>query len=305
MKKGWTIALALLLLGGIGAFIWYNNLKTNAQAEGGAYDGTLKPRLEMSRIDLSDVSDEAIKMNIHLLIDNPLPVSFTAKKVDYTIYIDNEEVMRSAYEKTIDVKSQDSTAISLPARVEVKKLTALLKRLEAKHIDSADYRVVSIFALDVPLAGERTFTNTQTKRMPTFHIPEFKVVDIDLGKLGLKTADVAAKISCVNKNKFSFDIHDTHYSVTIDGKQIAEGDQPQPIRIKAQATTPFVLPTTVKPGQSLGLLPKMLFDKKDTKVEVAFRCKLIDKSNNPMFQNSKFASTIRGTLADFVKAGKK
>lgn len=305
MKKGWIIAFILLLLGSVGTLIWYNNLKHKAKSEGGAYDGTLKPRLEMSRIDLSDVSDEAIKMNMHLLIDNPLPVSFTAKKVDYTIYIDNEEVMRSAYDKTIEVKSQDSTEISLPARLEVKKLTSLLKRLEAKHIDSADYRVISIFALDVPIAGERTFTNTQSKRMPTFHIPEFKVIDIDLGKLGLKTADVAAKISCVNKNKFPFDIRDTHYSVTIDGKQIAEGDQPQPILIKAQSTTPFVLPTTVKPGQSLGLLPKMLFDKKNTKVAVAFRCKVIDKSNNPMFQNSKFASTIRGTLADFVNAAKK
>ncbi|MBO0933330.1 NDR1/HIN1-like protein [Fibrella aquatilis] len=301
MKRGWIIALTLLLVGCLGALIWYNQLKNKAQAEGGAYDGTLKPRLELSRFDISDVSDEAIKLNMHLLIDNPLPVSFTAKKVDYIIFIDNEEVMRSAYEKTISVKSQDSTLVSLPARLEVKKLTALLKRLEAKHIDSADYRVVSVFALDVPLAGERTFTNTQTKRMPTFHIPEIKITDIDFGKLGLKTTDVTAKISCLNKNKFPFEIRDTHYTVTIDDKEIAEGDQPQPIRIRAQATTPFVMPTTVKPGQSLGLLPKMMFDQKNTKVAIAFRCKLIDPNKNPMFNDSKFASTIRGTLADFVK----
>ncbi|MBO0935219.1 LEA type 2 family protein [Fibrella sp. HMF5335] len=301
MKRGWIIALALLLLGGLGAFIWYNQLKNKALSEGGAYDGTLKPRLELSRFDLSDVSDEAVKLNMYLLIDNPLPVSFTAKKVDYTIFINNEEVMKSAYEKTISVKSQDSTLVTLPARLEVKKLTSLLKRLEAKGIDSADYRVVSIFALDVPIAGERTFTNTLSKRMPAYHIPEFKIIDIDLGKLGLKTTDVAAKIECRNKNKFPFEIRDTHYSVTIDGKPIAEGDQPQPIRIRAQANTPFVLPTTVKPGQSLGLLPKMLFNKKDTKVEVAFRCKMIDRSKNPMFDGSKFVSTIRGTLADFVK----
>ena len=305
MKRGWIIALSLLLLGGLGAFIWYNQLKNKALSEHGSYDGTLKPRLELSRFDLTDVSDEAIKMNMYLLIDNPLPVGFSAKKVDYTVFIDNEEVMHDAYDKTITVKSQDSTVVALPARLEVKKLTSLLKRLEAKHIDSTDYRIMTIFALDVPIAGERTFTVTESKRLPTFHIPEFKVVDIDLGKLGLKTADVAAKISCLNKNKFPFNIRDTHYTVTIDGKQIAEGDQPQPILIKAQATTPFVLPTTVKPGQSLGLLPKMLFDKKNTNVEVAFRCKIIDKGNNPMFQHSKFASTIRGTLADFVKAAKK
>ena len=304
MRRGWIIALALLMIGVIGAFVWYNRLKSKAQAEGRAYDGTLKPRLEMSRFEISDVSDEAIRINMHLLIDNPLPVGFTAKKVDYTIFIDNEEVIESAYEKTITVKSQDNTLLTLPARIAVKKLTKLLKRLEAKHIDSADYRIRTKFDLDVPIAGERTFTVTQSKRLPAFYIPEIKVLDIDLGKFGLKNTDVAAKVACHNKNKFPFEIHDTHYSVTIDGKPIAEGDQPRPIRIRAQATTPFVLPTTVKPGQSLGLLPKMLFDKKDTKVVVAFRCKIIDKGKNPMFNNSKFSSTIRGTLAELTKLDK-
>ncbi|RYF78801.1 MAG: permease [Cytophagaceae bacterium] len=301
MKKGWLIAIVIVLVLGIGGYIYYNSLKTKALSEGGSYDGTLKPRLELSRFDLTDVTDESILMNMYLLIDNPLPIGFKARKVDYTLYIDNEEVAKDAYDKTIEVKSQDSTVIALPAKVFTKKLLNVLKRLEAAGTDSTDYRVRTTFDLDVPIAGERTFTVTQSMRAPIYYIPEFKVADIDLGKFGLNKTDVAATIVCTNKNKLPFNITDTHYSVTIDGKMIAEGDQPQPILIKAQGSTPFVVPMTVKPGQSLGLLPKMLFDKKDTPVEVAFRCKILDKSDNPMFKESKIVTTIRGSLADFAK----
>ena len=301
MRKGWLIALGILLLLGIGGYIYYNSLKSKARSEGGAYDGTLKPRLELSRFDLTDISDESVLMNMHLLIDNPLPIGFKARKVDYTLYIDNEEVAKDAYDKVIAVKSQDSTLLSLPVRLYLKKMAGVLKRLENAGKDSTDYRILTTFDMDVPLAGERTFTVSQSMRAPVYHIPQFKVADIDLGKFGLNRTDVAATIVCTNKNNFPFSITDTQYSVSIDGKQIAEGAQPQAIIIKKQGSTPFVVPMTVKPGQSLGLLPKMLFNKKNTPVEVSFRCKILDKSANPMFNESKVITTIKGTLAELMQ----
>ena len=73
MKKGWIIVLVLLLLGGIGAYVWYRRLKNNAEAEGGAYDGTLKPRVELSRFDFRNITDDEITLNMYILLDNPLP----------------------------------------------------------------------------------------------------------------------------------------------------------------------------------------------------------------------------------------
>lgn len=301
MKKGWTIALLLLLVGCIGAYVWYSRLRNEANAEGGAYDGTLKPRVELSRFDFTDISDDNISMNMYLLIDNPLPIEFKARKVNYSFYINGQELVNDSYEKVVSLQSKDSTTIALPAKLKAKKMTQVLKDLEQRGVDSTNYRLRTTFDLDVPILGERTFTIDETRRLPTYYIPQVKVDDIDLGKLSLKSMDVAAKVNIINKNKFPYNITDTHYTITINGKQIAEGDQPEPILIKEQSTTPVVFPVTVKPGQALGLLPKALFDKKDTPYEVVFRCKILDKNNNPMFQESKYMSTVRGTLADFKK----
>lgn len=301
MKKGWIIALGILLLGCLGAYVWYSRLKTTAEAEDGAYDGTLKPRVELSRFDFANITDDEITMNMYLLIDNPLPIAFKARKVSYSFYIAGEELVSESYEKVVELESKDSTTIALPAKLQAKKMTRVLEDLESRGVDSTDYRLRTTFDLDIPILGERTFTVDKTLRMPTYHIPQFKVEDIDYGKLSLKEMDVAAKVNIINKNKFPYNITDTHYTITIDGKEIAEGDQEEPILVKKEGTTPVVFPVTVKTGKAIGLIPKALFDKKDTPVEIAFRCKILDKNNNPMFQQSKFVTTVKGTLADFTK----
>ncbi|MCK8490708.1 LEA type 2 family protein [Spirosoma sp. RP8] len=301
MKKGWIIALALLLIGAAGAYIWYSRLKSNAAAENGPYDNTLKPRIELSRFDITDISDDAITMNMYMLIDNPLPVGFKAHQLDYTVYIANTPVIADSYKKPIEVKSGDSTVVMMPVKMLNKKLVRVLKTLEEKGIDSTTYKVRSSFVLDVPIVGEKTFAATMERRLPTVYIPKIKIDDIDLGKFGLKRMDVAAKVSITNKNKFPINFTDTRYTVMIDGKQIADGYQPEPVVIKAQATTPVVFPVTSKPGKTLSVLPKMLFDKKDTPYLVNFSCKIADKSDNPMFKNSKMMATVRGTLDDLKK----
>ncbi|GAB3497965.1 hypothetical protein GCM10027341_18840 [Spirosoma knui] len=301
MKKGWIIALGLLLLGALGAYIWYNRLKSNAAAEGGAYDDTLKPRLEMSTMEITNIDDDVITMNLKMLIDNPLPVGFKANRLRYTVYMAKTPIMEESYDKAIEVKSGDSTLVMIPAKLYIKQLNTVLKTLDRKDIDNTTYGVRAAFDLDVPILGDRTFTQTFEKRLPTFYVPKVKIDDIDFGKLGLKQTDVAAKVNITNENKFPFSFTDTHYTVSIDGKLIAEGDQPEPVLIKAQGTTPVVFPVTMKPGKTLGLVPKMLFDKKDTPFLVTFKSKLVSKDDNPMFSNSQMNTTVRGSLADFKK----
>ncbi|AUD01852.1 LEA type 2 family protein [Spirosoma pollinicola] len=304
MKKGGLIVLMLLLIGIGGAYIWYKNTKDKRVADGGAYDNTLKPRLEMTRFAITDIGVDTIRMDLYMLIDNPLPVGFKSPSMDYTFYIANTPVMVDAYKKSIEVKSGDSTLIVLPAKLIYKKLTKVLETLERKDIDSTSYKMRAKFALDIPILGEKTFVTTVDKRMPTLYLPKIKIDDIDFGKLGLKRTDVAAKVSITNKNKMPFNITDAHYTVIIDGKEIADGEQREPILIKANSTTPVVFPVTARPGKTLSVLPKMLFDKKDTPYQVKFRCKLIDKKGNSSFADSKFISTITGTLDDFKKLKK-
>ncbi|WP_266367279.1 LEA type 2 family protein [Tellurirhabdus rosea] len=300
MRKGSWIVVGLLLIGLGGAYFWYQKQKNRADDE--PYGTALKPRLEMSSFEFTNITSERADMTMKMLIDNPLPVAFKAKGVDYKVYIGDALVAEDAYRKTIQVESDDSTLVQMPVKVYLKKMTEVLKTLENKGVDSVDYRIQSTFDMDVPIMGERTFSVNTSKKLPVYYIPKVKIEEIDLGKLGLKRTDLAVKVDITNKNQFPFKFRDTKYTVSIDGEVIAEGTQSDDIRIAKDAVTPVVFPVTMRPNKLDNVVWKALFEKKNTPYEVILDCKLISEDNS--FKNSPFKTRISGTLED-LKGAKK
>ena len=302
MKKGWLIALGILLLGLLIAFLWYKRQERLAESE--PYGTVLKPRIEFSTWEITDVDADRVKVKGRLLIDNPLPVRFKAKRMDFDFLIDSTLVSSGQYPATIEIEPSDSSVVVLPIETSMKKLEGVLDRLHRNHVDSVYYTVRSRFDLDIPILGDRTFTDTTKIKLPTVYLPTFKVQKVDVGKIGLKENDLAMNVAIENRNVVPFNIFDTHYTISINNEVIAEGYQADPILIKKQATTPVVFPVTLKPGKLLGMTGKMLFDKKDTPMVIEFRCKVIDKEGNNMFKNSKMAVRVEGTMDEFMAAKK-
>lgn len=302
MKKGGFIALGLLLIGFIGAYIWYQRQQKKAADE--PHGTALTPRLELASFLITDIEDDHVNMNMKLLIDNPLPVGFKAKRVDYELYIDTAMVMKDSYRKTIELEAGDSTMVTLPAKLLYKRLEYVLEQLDKQHVDSAVYSIRSTFELDVPVVGQRTFSIKTDKKLPTLYIPTVKITDISFGKIGFKETDLAVNVDIGNRNKIPFNFKDSHYVVSIDGDVVAEGSQPEPILIKEQAVTPVVFPVTLKPGKFDNVAWKALFKKKDTNFLVVFRSKLISKDGNSALDDSQIVNRIKGTLADLKELKK-
>ncbi|RCR66837.1 LEA type 2 family protein [Larkinella punicea] len=302
MKKGWFIALGLLLIGFIGAYIWYQRQQKRAADE--PHGTVLTPRLELGSFLITDIDDDHVNMNMKLLIDNSLPVGFKAKRVDYEVYIDTALVMKDSYRKTVELEAGDSTLVTLPVKLLYKRFMNVLKQLDQQNADSTVYTIRSTFDLDVPVLGQRTFSVKTEKKLPTLYLPTIKVTAIDFGKISLKQTDLAAKVEIGNRNKFPLNFKDTHYIVSIDGDVVAEGSQPEPILIREQAVTPVVFPVTLKPGKFDNVALKALFDKKNTNFLVVFRSKLISPDGNSALDDSQIVNRIKGTLADLKELKK-
>ncbi|WP_138991141.1 LEA type 2 family protein [Larkinella sp. C7] len=302
MKKGWLIALGLLLIGFIGAYIWYQRQQKRAADE--PHGTVLVPRLELASFLITDIDDDQLMMSMKVLIDNPLPVGFKAKRVDYEVYIDTALVMKDSYRKTVELEAGDSTLVTLPVKLLYKRFMNILEQLDQQNVDSTVYTIRSTFDLDVPVLGQRSFSVKTEKKLPTLYLPTIKVTAIDFGKISFKQTDLAAKVEIGNRNKFPLNFKDTHYIVSIDGDVVAEGSQPEPILIKAQAVTPVVFPVTLKPGKFDNVALKALFDKKNTNYLIEFRSKLISPDGNSALDDSRIVNRIKGTLADLKELKK-
>ena len=114
-KKGFILLLLLLLIISYFAYRWYQQKKNDTEA------GLFKPDVQMSIIKINSITPETTDMEIKLLIDNPIPAGVTMRNLKYKIYIAGTEVMHSTYGETVTLKGNDSSFISLPVLVAIKK----------------------------------------------------------------------------------------------------------------------------------------------------------------------------------------
>jgi hypothetical protein len=180
MKKIGLLVLVLLVVGG-GVFVyrWYNRSKNDP------YKTFIKPRVEMSSFQITNLTKEKTEATMKVLIDNAAPVGFKADSLSYQIYMAGVEVMRSTYPKPIQARSQRHQP-DLPAGdhrqpEDAGQAQGIQKRGDRQrgihHEGAGAYRPAFLQGQALNL--------TFSKKMPAYIMPDVKLVDTDLDKLGL------------------------------------------------------------------------------------------------------------------------
>lgn len=263
----------------------------------------LRPELRITSLNINDISETKISATSKTVLRNNLPIDVNINHLDYTIYIDSAKVIEDAYSKPIKIRSSDTTVISLPMEIMYKKLGAVLKHFENDKVDSANYSMVAKFNVDVPIAGEKDFTMHFNKRLPALRLPKAKMGSIDVGKLGFKNTKLDMVVHLKNPNVFPIKIKDGQYKFSIDkDENVMQGQLEHIVTIPAHSSDAVAMHVDMKTMKVPKLGWKILFDKKDTHYKMNFSCRLM--SENRMFNNSKMAINMEGTLKDLADAVK-
>ncbi len=297
--KKWLIALAIVALVAVGFWLWWRAPHSSIKKEA----NQLKPELSIASFDITDIDENKISGTSKIVLRNNLPLEVKTNRLDYVIYIDSAKVIEDSYSKPITIRSSDTTAIRLPMEIMFKKMTAVMKRFENKNIDSADYTMRATFQVDVPIAGERNFTMSFSKRLPALRLLKAKVENIDIGKLGLKESSLDMTVNVQNPNAFPIKMKDGKYKLSINNDEnVMEGVMEKIVNIPAHGSAPVSMHVDMKTMKIPKLGWKMLFDAKDTPFKLTFGNKLI--SDNGILNNSNMAFNMSGTLDELKNMAK-
>ena len=143
----------------------------------------LLPRLKLPRLEITSLTAEKTEVTAKILIKNELPISFTADSLQYLIFIDNTQVVKSRYKKTLTLKGADSSLISLPITIINRDLSAVLKSNERKNVDSAEYRIQASFYMNMPFL--KKFHIDIKALLPLYHVLEVKANHLKIDSLDL------------------------------------------------------------------------------------------------------------------------
>jgi LEA14-like dessication related protein len=299
MKKKIILILVIIFIAIIASFlIWRSRGYIHDKDPNKTF---LLPRLELSQVDITSLSSEKTEMTVNVLIKNQIPLAFTADSLQYRIFINDREVMKDHYKKSITLKSNQISRISLPITIFNHDLISVLKANERKNIDSVEYHFRVTFFTDILL--KKLFVVDVKKNLPLIHIPEVKSGHIEISSLNFSGAVFKLVVSIKNQNVFSLKSKDIAYELSIEDNKLIKGIIPGLTDIQAKSVTDLTIPIKI----SFKEVGKTLFDllKKGKNVGYKLRLTSSIESENKMMKNSKVILESEGSIKSLIKALKK
>ena len=251
-------------------------------------------------MEITSLAVEKTEMNVSILIKNILPFNFKADSFEYRLYINDAEIMKSRYSKTISLNANDSSWIKLPVTVFTSDADSLITANEKRKIDSAEYRMYASFYTDILF--NKQYNVTIRRYLPLVHIPHLDLKKIEVDSLNVKRAYVVLHAEIKNDNVFDIKFKDYSYEFQIEDDDWVKGSVNELTVIKAKSTTELSVPARISFKETGKTLFKLLKKGGDLKYNLVMN--LIIESENDMLRNSKAIVRSKGTVGSLLKAVK-
>ncbi len=264
------------------------------------YRTLLIPRLEVGVMEATDISLDKVNMRAKMLIHSPLPFNLAADSIQYKIYINDVEVIKSIYPKTVNIKKWDSTWIELPVSIFTDKLMTTLENADKRGDDSMTVRIKTSFFTHLPF--KKNFNLDIDQRMELFYIPTLEMAKVDYDSLSLKGVTLYLNMKIGNRNKMAFQAKDLKFKFAIADNPWVYGAKPGILDIKAQDTTTLVLPIRISFTGAFKSLGPLIKKGGKTDYRLGLDLKLVGESN--AIRDSKIIVKNAGTIKEIVSIAK-
>ncbi|HLP19589.1 MAG TPA: LEA type 2 family protein [Chitinophagales bacterium] len=258
------------------------------------------PRLEAGSFEITTLDLDKTDMVGNMLIHSPLPFNLAADSMQYKIFIGGEEVIKSSYPKSLNIRRWDSTWIQLPVTIYSEKLLAVLQNAEKRGEDSIVYRIQTRFFTHLPFRQE--FDLDIDKRLPLFYIPTAQLQKLTFDSLSLKGVTLYINLMIGNKNKIPFEFKDLKYKFAIADYPWISGAKWGEIKIKEQDSTQLVLPIRISFTDAFKSLGPLIRKGGKTDYRFGLDLKMVSESN--ALKNSRIVVKNDGTISEIVAVAK-
>jgi LEA14-like dessication related protein len=258
----------------------------------------LLPHLESAVIEITSLTADRTDLILKLLVKNELPFGFTADSLEYRIFMNDEEVIKNRYTKSINLERNNNNWISLPITLFNKNLEKIILANKRGAIDSMEFHLQASFYTN--LLFKKKFTIDATQVLPLINIPEVEVEHVKIDSLNFNRAALELSLIIKNQNSFSIKAKDISYRLAIEDHQWIRGAIPGLVDIKAEGNTQLEIPLRI----SFKEINKTLFDLlkhgKNVRYKLHFTVRI--ESENKIIKDSQVIIESSGTVKSLLKA---
>ena len=293
MKKAIGIFLAILIVGVVVYFLLQNRNGTNQSSE-----TFIKPEIELSSIEINSIEDGTYYLQLEILIDNKMPISFGVDTLRYKILMEEALVAESTYPDGVSVAASDSSVVSLPVTLYQEKIDQVLQRVEQNPSnDSLNLQFNAELFTDIPFKDD-PIDLSFSKKIYFVRQPQIVVKNVKVEKFGFDQSEVEMMIQVNNPNDLAFSFRQTDYEFSVDNESIANGRIQRATSVPAKDSTTFVVPFNVNLDEVGENVFNLLFKPKETGYEFSLSTSI--QSDKAILNNSTLRISRSGKLEELI-----
>jgi LEA14-like dessication related protein len=201
------------------------------------------PQIGIDRVEIRQIALTGADLVVHVKINNPNSVGATLNRLEYTLDVDGERLVRGQKDDRTTIAANELSIITLPLTVNYAGMRAGLSGALTKK--SLPFSFSGKVVLDSPV-GDMSFDIAEKGEIPIPDRPRFDLTKIALAELGVTSATLMLHIRVTNNHDFELDIRRFRYEFSLQDNLVSASDITVERMVGQDKSMSVVLPVTLK-----------------------------------------------------------
>lgn len=201
------------------------------------------PQVGVDHVELRKVDLTGAELVVHVKIHNPNSVGATLNRIEYAFDIDGERLLKGVKEDKTQIKSNDTSIISLPVTLNYAGLKTGISGVLTKKL--LPFAFEGKVTLDTPV-GDLSFNIAEKGEIPVPDRPRFDLEKIALGEFSVTSTTLIVQVRVSNNHDMELDIEKFRYEFSLQDNLISAAEISVQKSLALDKSMSVSLPITVK-----------------------------------------------------------
>lgn len=201
------------------------------------------PQIGIDRVEFKSIALTGAELVVHVKINNPNAIGATLNRLEYTLDVDGERLIRGKKDDKIEIAAKDLSVFALPLTVNYAGLQAGISGALSKK--ALPFQFSGKVVLDTPV-GDLSFDLAEKGEIPVPDRPRFELTKIALAEFGVTSATLMLHVKVTNNHDFELDIRSFRYEFSLQDNLISAAEIAVDRTVGHDKAMALAIPVTLK-----------------------------------------------------------
>ncbi|ORC37926.1 hypothetical protein B4O97_02710 [Marispirochaeta aestuarii] len=202
-----------------------------------------RPTAEFEKVEITGLSFDRADLLFYVTVRNPNSIGLKLAGLEYDLAMENQSLIRGNLDKGVDLRAGESALLEVPVSLGYANIFNTVQT--AREKDELDYKVDLGFTFTIPGYSSLKVPLSFTGTVPVPKLPSLNLASLQVRNVSLTRIDLELQLEVFNPNKFTIDLNNFNYDLTVAGRPWVRGSKVRPLSFRGKSTSTAAIPLSL------------------------------------------------------------